>query len=53
LTEKKKLTEKLSPVGSNRQESFPDGFPSGKLDFPYQFVPDGLSLTVTVTDDLP
>jgi hypothetical protein len=49
---KKKPTGKLFPDGRNRQEPFPDGFPSGKVDFPCQFIPDGSSLTVTVTDSL-
>jgi len=44
---------KLTPNGSNRQESFRDGFLSGKVGFPCQSIPDGLSLTATVTDDHP
>jgi len=44
---------KLTPNGSNRQESFRDGFLSGKVGFPYQSIPDGLSLTATITDDNP
>jgi hypothetical protein len=39
--------------GSNHQGSISDGFPSGKVDFFPQFFPDGLSLTVTVTEHFP
>jgi len=37
---------KLFRDGSNRQESFRDGFPSGKVGFPCQSILDGLSLMV-------
>lgn len=37
----------------NRQGLVRDGFPSGKMYFPRQFSSDGLSLTVTVTEDFP
>ena len=52
-------TSKASPGGSknNRQESLPltvptvmDSFPSGKAHLPRQSVPDGASVTVTVTE---
>jgi len=51
LTDKEKPMGKLSPDGSNRQESFRDGFSSGKVGFPCQSIPGGLSLMVTVTVD--
>ena len=51
LTDKEKPMGKLSPDGCYRQESFRDGFPSGKVGFPYQSIPDGLSPTATVADD--
>jgi len=53
VTADEKLTPKIFPDGSNRQESIADGFPSVKVDFPCQFILDGLSLTVTVTDHFP
>lgn len=53
LTENGKPTGKIFPDGLYRQGLFTDGFPSGKDDFPWQFSPDGSSLTDTVTDGLP
>jgi hypothetical protein len=50
VTEKKNPTLKTFPDGSNRQGSIRDGFPSGKVDFSSQFIPDGVSLTVTITE---
>jgi hypothetical protein len=52
LTRKAKLTGNTFPDGRNRQQSVPDGFPSGKTDFPWRLFPDGGFLTVTVRNDL-
>jgi hypothetical protein len=49
----RKLTRKVIPNGWGHQEPIHDSIPSGKVDFPYQFFPDGSSLMVTVTDGLP
>ena len=52
LTADWKPTLYIFPDSFCRQWIVSDGFPLGKLDFPWRFSADGLSLTVTVTDDL-
>jgi hypothetical protein len=49
LTVKGKTIAKTSPDDCDRQGMVADGFPSGKVHFPWQLFPDGLSSTVTVT----
>ena len=52
VAEKRKPTEKVFPDRNNRQGMVRDGFPSGKVHFPWQSITDGTSLTVTVTESL-